>query len=62
MLTGKQILCMKSIKDKQRNVLTEKEKIKDRWRENYAELYNIPGPSDKSVLQTIPSNLMKLNQ
>ena len=38
MLTGKQTLRMKSIKDKQGNVLTEEEKIKDRWRENYAEL------------------------
>ena len=29
---------MKSIKDKDGNVLTEEEKIKDRWKENYAEL------------------------
>ena len=46
---------MKSIKDKDGNVLTEEEKIKDRWKENYADLYNMPGPSDTSIIQTIPS-------
>ena len=55
MLTGKPTLRMKSIKDKQGNVLIEEEKIKDGWRETYAELYNMPGPSETSVLQTIPS-------
>ena len=34
MLTGKQNLRMKSIKDKQGNVLTEEEKIRDSWRES----------------------------
>ena len=46
---------MKSIKDKDGNVLTEEEKIKDRWKENYADLYNMPGPSGTSIIQTIPS-------
>ena len=46
---------MKSIKDKDGNVLTEEEKIKDRWEENYADLYNMPGPSDTSIIQAIPS-------
>ena len=54
-LTGKQTLRMKSIKDKDGNVLTEVEKIKDRWKENYADLYNMPGPSDTSIIQVIPS-------
>ena len=51
-LTGKQHLRMKSIKDKDGNVLTElpEEKIKDRWKENYANLYNMPGPSDTSII------------
>ena len=46
---------IESIKDKDGNVLTEEEKIKDRWKENYADLYNMPGPSDTSIIQTIPS-------
>ena len=46
---------MKSIKDKDGNVLTEEEKIKNRWKENYADLYNMPGPSDTSIIHTIPS-------
>ena len=54
-LTGKQTLRMKSIKDKDGNVLTEEERIRDRWKENYADLYNMPGPSDTSIIQTIPS-------
>ena len=51
-LTGKQTLRMKSVKDKAGNVLTDEEKIKDRWRENYSD-YNMPGPTDSSVLQTL---------
>ena len=54
-LTGKQTLRMKSIKDTDGNVLTEEEKIKNRWKENFADLYNMPGPSDTSIIQTIPS-------
>ena len=46
---------MMSIKDKDRNVLTEEEKINDRWKENHADLYNMPGTSDTSIIQTIPS-------
>ena len=44
---------MKSIKDKDGN-LKVKDKIKDRWKENYVDLYNMNGPSD-TIIQTIPS-------
>ena len=46
-------LRMKSIKDKDGNVLTEEEKIKDRWKENYEDLYDMPGPLDTRIIQTI---------
>ena len=37
------------------NVLAEEEKIKDRWKENYADVYNIHGALDTSIIQTVPS-------
>ena len=48
-LTAKQTLRIKN-----GCVLTEDDKIKDRWKESYSDLYNMPGPSDtSSVLQDI---------
>ena len=53
-LIGKQNLRMKSIKDKDGNLLTKEEKIKDRWKEIYADLYNIclDHHADSSIIQT----------
>ncbi|XP_072037297.1 uncharacterized protein [Amphiura filiformis] len=46
---------MRGVKDKGGEVLTDDKKIKDRWKENYEELYNQPIPSDTSILQSLPS-------
>ena len=54
-ITGKKATRMRSVKDKSGEVLTDDAKIKDRWKENYQELYNQPNPPDPSFLQTLPS-------
>ena len=37
-------------------VLTDDKQIKDRWKENYEELYNQPNPEDTSILEILPNN------
>ncbi|XP_072036823.1 uncharacterized protein [Amphiura filiformis] len=54
-ITGSKSTRMRGVKDKGGEVLTDDKKIKDRWKENYEELYNQPIPSDTSILQSLPS-------
>ncbi|XP_072039097.1 uncharacterized protein [Amphiura filiformis] len=54
-ITGSKSTRMRGVKDKGGEVLTDDKKIKDRWNENYEELYNQPIPSDTSILQSLPS-------
>ena len=53
---------MRSVKDKDGEVLTEDKRIKDRWKENYEELYNQPNPKDISILQILPNNQPSKNE
>ncbi|XP_072021447.1 uncharacterized protein [Amphiura filiformis] len=54
-IIGSKSTRMRGVKDKGGEVLTDDKKIKDRWKENYEELYNQPIPSDTSILQSLPS-------
>ena len=47
---------MRSVKNKDGEVLTDDERIKDRWKENYEDLYNQPNPKDTSILQILLNN------
>ena len=45
---------MQSVKDKDGKVLTELQDVKDRWRENYADLYNKQNPINTEMTDSIP--------
>ncbi len=53
---------MKSIKDIEHGVvLTDENNIKERWKENYEELYNLPGPANTDILQSIQAKKSEPN-
>ena len=45
---------MQTVKNKNGDVLTEMQEVKDRWKENYNELYNNPNPINVEMTETIP--------
>ena len=55
-ITGTKSTSMRSVKNKDGEVLTDDERIKDRWKENYEHLYNQPNPKDTSILQILLNN------
>ena len=46
-----------NVKDKDGTVLSDKEEIKQRWKEYYEDLYNAPRDIDRTVLEEIPPNI-----
>ena len=55
-LTDKKTTRSQLIKDKNGNLLTDPDMIKDRWAEHFKELYNPINPTDETVLDDIPSD------
>ena len=53
---------MRSVKNKDRELLTDDERIKDRWKENYEDLYNQPNPKDTNILQILLNNQPSENE
>ena len=45
---------MQTVKSKDGTVLTENNDVKNRWKENYHELYNIQNPVNETMADTIP--------
>ena len=56
-LTRKSNHKMQSVKGKDGKILTEEEDVKNRWKENYQELYNTENPCSTDTLNTIPVSI-----
>ena len=61
-ITGTKPTSIRSVKNKDGEVLTDDERIKDRWKENYEDLYNQPNPKDTSILQILLNNQPSENE
>ena len=48
---------MQSVKGKDGKILTEEDDVKNRWKENYQELYNTENPCSIDTLNTIPVSI-----
>ena len=53
-ITNKPTTRMQTVKSKEGEVLTELQDVKNRWEENYEELYNNQNPVNKEMTNGIP--------
>ena len=53
-ITNKPTTRMQTVKSKEGEVLTELQDVKNRWKENYEELYNNHNPVNKEMTDGIP--------
>lgn len=53
-ITQKPTTRMQTVKNKNGDILTEAEDVKERWKENFKELYNNQNPIDRTFTDSIP--------
>jgi len=53
-ITGKSASRVRIVRDKNEIVLTEQDKVKERWKEHFCDLYNPKTSSDEKVLDECP--------
>ncbi len=54
-ITGKKEKRVRAVKDKIGIVITDPEKVKDRWKEHFEELYNGKSTADAEMLKELPA-------
>ena len=54
-ITGKDSARISVVKDRDGRVITEGEKVRERWKEYFQQLYNDPNPVDRTILQELDS-------
>ena len=53
-ITGKSAPRVRTVKDRNEIVLTDQDKVKERWKEHFCDLYNPKTSSDEKVLDECP--------
>ena len=60
-ITEKKESRVSAIKDKNGVAITDPARINDRWREHFAELYNVKDTADANILEELPSSTSNSN-
>jgi len=53
-ITRKATIKMQTVKSKEGEILTETNDVKNRWKQNYEDLYNNQNPVNKELTNTVP--------